>query len=92
MIELSLGILFGLLTPVFAMALLIEAYPQLPKMTEIPWSTWEFLIIRIMTFAIIINAVVFFMALRMSREPLARGVLFACIASAIFLVIIKFVL
>lgn len=89
--EMIAGILVGLLTPIFGFAVLFEFYPQLPKMHEIPWETWKFLINRVLMFAVIINAGVFFIGLRIKRDALAKGILIACILCIIAVLYIKFI-
>lgn len=61
------------------MAVLIERYPRLPELDQIDHATWVFLITRVLMFSVIINAGLFFGALRLKREGISRGILFACL-------------
>lgn len=82
--------MLGILTPIFGVAVLKSEYPNIDQVEVISPGSLNFLMVRLLTFAIIINAGLFFMGIYFRREPLARGVLIATILSALAVLYFKF--
>lgn len=85
----TLGFLFGLLAPVFAMVIFVEMYPALKTVRSWADPAWKHLVIQITTFGVIMNAGMFFVALRLNKERVANGVMVICIIYLILLVVMQ---
>ncbi|NVK29272.1 MAG: hypothetical protein HWE14_14560 [Flavobacteriia bacterium] len=87
--ELPIGLIVAILTPVFGSAILLEIYPNidLEKLDNYSLNT---LIVRLLTFAVLVNAGLFFFSLRLNREGLGRGVLMGTLIVAIAIIYFKF--
>ena len=85
-----MGFLFGLLTPLFGFAVFLQIYPSLYTVTHWNDPAWQLILTRLTTFGVMLNALIFFVALRLGKESVAKGVLVACVAYLIPLVIMQF--
>jgi len=86
-----MGFIFGLLTPLFGMAVFLQVYPMLATVNNWNDPAWQLILIRLTTFGVMLNALVFFIALRFNKEAIAKGVLWACGAYLLPLLILQFV-
>lgn len=77
--EFVLGLLLGLLTPIFGIAILMEYYPKVHIDDPMNQTDQVFLYSRIIMFAVVVNAGIFFAALRFNRDGLSKGILIACL-------------
>ncbi len=88
-----MGLLIGLITPLFGIALILEARPELLGIQNI---SEEELIkqinVQIITLGMIINAALFFIFLRFQKEDLSRGILFVSVLYLIGIFIYRFLL
>lgn len=89
-LEFILGLTLGLLTPVFAIAILLEYYPRVNPNEQLDHFTQVFLFSRVIIFAVVLNAAVFFAGLRFNRDGLSRGILIACIICVLAVAYLKF--
>lgn len=78
-----------MLTPIFGSAILLELYPNI-DLDELDNYSLNTVIVRLLTFAVLINAGLFFLALRLNREGLGRGVLMGTLIVAIAIIYFKF--
>ncbi len=90
-LEWGFGFLFGMLTPLFGLAIFFQAFPELKTVGEWNDPAWQLILVRLTTFGVIMNAVVFFLALRMNKESIAMGVLWACGVYLVPLLIMQFI-
>ncbi len=86
-VEWIIGFVFGLLTPIFGMAIFLQIYPVLETVTEWNDPSWQLILMRLATFGIMLNVLVFFMSLKFNKEKIAMGVLWAC---TIYIVVIGY--
>ena len=54
--------------------------------------TWRFVVMRAITFGVIINAVLFFTAINFEKDRVARGILLSCLPSVAAVVLFQFIL
>lgn len=89
-VEWALGFLFGMLTPIFGIAIFVQIYPVLETVTEWRDPSWQLILIRLGTFGVMMNTAVFFFALKFNKEKIAMGVLWACLLYLAFLGVMQF--
>jgi hypothetical protein len=77
------GFIIGIMAPLFGAAVFISVFPALRTVTHWDDPAWQLILLRLSTFSIGLNALLFFFALRMDKESVARGILWA---SALFIV------
>lgn len=80
----------GVLTPLFGVAILREYYPNV-DVNNLEASTIKYLAVRLFTFAVIINAGMFFLTLKLNRESMSRGVLIGTLLIALTILYFKFI-
>jgi uncharacterized membrane protein len=88
-----LGTLIGLLMPLFGIAIILEARPELLGIQRI--SEQELIKqinVQIITLGMIINAALFFVFLRFQKEEVSRGILFVSVIYLIGIFIYRFLL
>ncbi len=85
-----MGFLFGLLTPVFGFAVFLQIYPSLYTVTEWNDPAWQLILVRLTTFGVMLNALIFFLALRLGKDSIGKGVLWACVCYLVPLVVMQF--
>lgn len=90
-VEWVFGFLFGILTPLFGLAIFFQIFPELKTVVEWNDPAWQLILVRLTTFGVILNAFVFFLALRFNKEPVAMGVLWACGVYLVPLLIMQFI-
>lgn len=86
----TLGVLIAVSTPLFSVALAMEAFPILKEISDIHNAAWTIIATRAITFAAIINAALFFIALNFNRERVAKGVLHGCLPAVVALIYFQF--
>ena len=82
-VEWFFGFFFGLLTPLFGTAIFIQTFPILKTVDDWYDPSWQFIMIKLATFGVMLNALIFFVALRFDKDKIAMGVLWA---SGVYLV------
>jgi hypothetical protein len=91
-LEFPLGLIIGLLTPIFAFAMVQETYPMLKKVEEYEELLFKDIVFKVASIGLVLNAAWFFLFLRFGGERLSKGVLYACLAYVFGLIVYKFVL
>ena len=89
-LEWFFGVFFGLLTPLFGVAVFLQIYPMLQAVDNWYDPAWQLILVRLATFGVMLNALVFFIALRFNKESIAKGVLWACGVYLVPLLILQF--
>jgi hypothetical protein len=90
-IEWALGFFFGLLTPIFGIAIFMQIYPVLATVTEWRDPSWQLILIRLGTFGVMMNVAVFFLALKFDKEKIAMGILWVCVLYLALLGVMQFI-
>jgi len=85
-IDQLIGFVVGIGAPVFAIAVALESYPVLKDLGDIANPAWRIIVMRAITFGIIINAAIFFAAINWGRDQVGKGILFSCIPSLLAVV------
>lgn len=87
-----IGFLVGIGAPLFSIAVALESFPALKEIGDVTNPAWRIVVMRAITFGVIINAVLFFTSVNSSRDTIAKGILFSCIPSVIAVFYFQFVL
>lgn len=89
-----LGLAIGLLMPIFGIALVLDARPELIGIQQ--FENEEAIIkqvnVQIITLGMIINAGLFFLFLRFHKEDISRGILVMSVIYLIAIFIYRFLL
>ena len=86
------GFIVGIGAPIFSMAIALENYPMLADIGDIGNPAWRLVVLRAITFGVIINAVLFFTAINFEKDRVARGILLSCLPSVAAIVLFQFIL
>lgn len=86
------GFFVGIGAPIFSISIALENYPMLVDIGYIDNPTWRFVVMRAITFGVIINAVLFFTAINFEKDRVARGILLSCLPSVAAVVLFQFIL
>jgi len=86
------GFIVGIGAPIFSMAIALENYPMLADIGDIGNPAWRLVVMRAITFGVIINAVLFFTAINFEKDRVARGILLSCLPSVAAIVLFQFIL
>ena len=86
------GFFVGIGAPVFSIAIALENYPMLADIGDIGNPAWRLVVMRAITFGVIINAVLFFTAINFEKDRVARGILLSCLPSVAAIVLFQFIL
>ena len=86
------GFFVGIGAPVFSIAIALENYPMLADIGDIGNPAWRLVVMRAITFGVIINAVLFFTAINFEKDRVARGILLSCLPSVAAVVLFQFIL
>lgn len=86
------GFFVGLAAPLFALAIALDTYPVLREVGDVTNPAWRLIVMRAITFGVIVNAVVFFTALGYNRDRVAKGVLASCVPSVMAVIYFQFIL
>jgi len=84
-----MGFIFGLMTPLFALLVFVEMYPALKTVRMWNDPAWQRLLLHITTFGVIMNAGMFFLAFRLNKDMVGKGILSACFVYIFVLVIMQ---
>ena len=90
-IDQIIGFIVGLGAPVFSIAIALETFPVLQDIGDTANPAWRLIVMRAISFGVIINAALFFAAVNWGRDHVARGILFSCIPSVIAVVYFQFI-
>lgn len=90
-VEWAFGFVFGVLTPLFGVAVFLQIYPMLATVTHWNDPALQLILVRLTTFGVMLNALVFFVALRFGKEAIAMGLLWACGAYLVPLLLLQFI-
>ena len=86
------GFFVGIGAPIFTIAIALENYPMLADIGDIGNPAWRLVVMRAITFGVIINAVLFFTAINFEKDRVARGILLSCLPSVAAIVLFQFIL
>jgi hypothetical protein len=86
------GFFVGIGAPIFSIAIALENYPMLADIGDIGNPAWRLVVMRAITFGVIINAVLFFTAINFEKDRVARGILLSCLPSVAAIVLFQFIL
>ena len=86
------GFFVGIGAPIFSIAIALENYPMLADIGDIGNPAWRLVVMRAITFGVIINAVLFFTAINFEKYRVARGILLSCLPSVAAIVLFQFIL
>ena len=86
------GFFVGIGAPIFSSAIALENYPMLADIGDIGNPAWRLVVMRAITFGVIINAVLFFTAINFEKDRVARGILLSCLPSVAAVVLFQFIL
>lgn len=86
------GFTVGIGAPIFSIAIALENYPMLADIGDIGNPAWRLVVMRAITFGVIINAVLFFTAINFEKDRVARGILLSCLPSVAAIVLFQFIL
>jgi len=86
------GFFVGIGAPIFSIAIALENYPMLADIGDVGNPAWRLVVMRAITFGVIINAVLFFTAINFEKDRVARGILLSCLPSVAAIVLFQFIL
>ena len=86
------GFFVGIGAPIFSIAIALENYPMLADIGDIGNPAWRLVVMRAITFGVIINAVLFFTAINFEKDRVARGILLSCLPSVAAIVLFQLIL
>lgn len=87
-----IGFLVGIGAPLFSIAVALESFPALQEIGDVANPAWRIVVMRAITFGVIINAILFFTTVNSSRDSIAKGILLSCVPSVIAVFYFQFVL
>lgn len=90
-IDQFIGFIVGIGAPVFSIAIALETFPVLQEIGDVANPAWRLIVMRAISFGVIINAALFFIAMNWGRDHVARGILFSCIPSILGVVYFQFI-
>ena len=91
-IDQFIGFIVGIGAPIFSIAIALETFPVLQEIGDVTNPAWRLIVMRAISFGVIINAALFFIAITWGRENVSKGILFSCIPSVIAVVYFQFIL
>lgn len=86
------GFFVGIGAPIFSIAITLDNYPMLADVGDIANPAWRLVVMRAITFGVIINAILFFTAINFEKDRVARGILFSCLPSVAAVILFQFIL
>ncbi|MAZ96329.1 hypothetical protein OAQ85_04010 [Schleiferiaceae bacterium] len=92
LIDYFAGFFVGIGAPIFSIAIAIDNYPMLADIGDIDNPAWRLVVMRAITFGVIINAVLFFTAINFEKDRVARGILLSCLPSVAAIILFQFIL
>ncbi len=90
--QLLLGIFVGLIMPVIGVYLMLDLRPELLGIQRFEGVIVKQVNVQIITLGMIINAGLFFIALRLDREEIGRGILFMSVLYLVAIFVYRFLL
>ena len=87
-----LGLLIGLVMPVFGVYLILDARPELLRLQDFNHDLVKQVNVQVITVGMIINAGLFFLFLKFKKEDLSRGILFISVLYLLGIFIYRFLL
>lgn len=90
-IDQFIGFIVGIGAPVFSIAIALETFPVLQDIGDTANPAWRLIVMRAISFGVIINAALFFAAVNWERDHVARGILFSCVPNVIAVVYFQFI-
>ena len=91
-IDLVIGFIVGIGAPIFAMAIALETFPVLQEVGDVANPAWRLIVMRAISFGVIINAALFFIAMNFGRDNVSKGILISCVPSVLAVVYFQFIL
>ena len=90
--DVLIGTIVGIIAPVAAYIVYVAFFTEHSD----PYGMYKQLVVidklpHVVSLSVLINLLIFFMNLKTNREEQARGILFATILYAIFIIILKFI-
>lgn len=92
LIDYIAGFIVGIGAPLFSLAVAMETYPVLREVGDVTNPAWRLIVMRAITFGIVINAVLFFTALNFDKDRVARGIMLSCLPSVAGVIYFQFIL
>jgi hypothetical protein len=86
------GFIVGLGAPVFSIAIALDNYPMLADVGDLGNPACRLVVMRAITFGVIINAILFFTAINFEKDRVARGILLSCLPSVAAIILFQFIL
>ncbi len=90
--QLLLGIFIGLIMPLFGVYLMLDLRPELMGIQRFEGDIVKQVNVQIITLGMIINAALFFLALRLDKEEVGRGILFISVIYLVGIFVYRFLL
>tara|TARA_B100000900_G_scaffold396705_1_gene396230 strand:+ start:1300 stop:1596 length:297 start_codon:yes stop_codon:yes gene_type:complete len=91
-IDYLVGFVVGIGAPIFSIAIALDNYPMLADVGDFGNPAWRLVVMRAITFGVIINAILFFTAINFQKDRVARGVLLSCLPSIAAIILFQFIL
>jgi hypothetical protein len=90
-IDQFIGFIVGLGAPVFSIAIALETFPVLQDIGDTANPAWRIIVMRSISFGVVINAALFFASMIWEREHVSRGILISCIPSLVGVIYFQFI-
>ena len=87
-----LGLIIGIVMPVFGIALMMQAHPDLVGIQRFDAEIVKQVNVQVITLGMIINAGLFFVFLKLHKEDVGQGILFVSVIYLILIFIYRFLL
>jgi uncharacterized membrane protein YozB (DUF420 family) len=87
-----IGFSLGLFLPVFSLVAIAWLRPELSEIQKFDYEMIKDLNVGLMTVGMLLNALVFFIGLRLNKESFSKGVMAASLLVLILIFIYKFLL
>ncbi len=91
-LQLLLGIFIGLIMPLFGVYLMLDLRPELLGIQRFEGEVVKQVNVQIITLGMIINVGLFFIALKLNKEEVGRGILFMSVLYLVAVFIYRFLL
>jgi divalent metal cation (Fe/Co/Zn/Cd) transporter len=90
--EFIIGFLVGIGAPIFSIAIALDNFPVLKEIGDVANPAWNLVVMRAISFGVIINAVLFFATVNQGRDSVSKGILASCVPSIAAVVYFQFIL
>jgi len=74
------------------MAIALETFPVLQEVDDVANPAWRLIVMRAISFGVIINAALFFIAMNFGSDNVSKGILISCVPSVLAVVYFQFIL